>query len=109
MSPAKPGCGKIAILGALFERRSATISAAKSREPEYSTLAPVAFSKQLIVFRSISSSWPPVIEPAIVITSPEKLPKSPIGVRVLQTSECDPAKLALAVNKDAAIAVPRKS
>jgi hypothetical protein len=44
----------------------------------------------------------------MVITSPEKLPKSPIGVKVLHTSECDPAKLALAVNKDAAIAVPSK-
>ena len=87
---------------------SATISAAKSREPAYSTLAPVAFSKQLMVFRSCFSSWPPVIEPAMVITSPEKLPRSPIGVRVLHTSACDPAKLAPAVNRDTAIAVPPK-
>ena len=63
------------MFGALFERKSATINAAKSREPEYLTTAPVAFSKQLTVFVSISSSLPS-IEPAMVTTSPSKRPRS---------------------------------
>ena len=75
------------MFGALFERKSATIKAAKSREPEYFTVAPVAFSKQLTVFSNIFSSWPS-IEPATVMTSPSKLPKSPSLDGVSQTSAC---------------------
>ena len=91
MSPARPGCGKIATFGALFERKSATISAAKSREPEYLMTAPVAFSKQFKVFVIISSSLSKR-EPEIVITSPGKLPMSPSLDGVLHTSACaDPA------------------
>ena len=87
MSAARPGCGKIAMFGALFERRSATISAAKSLDPEYFTTAPVAFSKQLTVLTSISSSLPS-IDPAIVITSPAKSPRSPSADGVSHTSAC---------------------
>ena len=89
------------MLGALFERRSATINAAKSREPEYLTTAPVAFSKQLTVFVSISSSLPS-IEPAIVMTSPSKRPRSPKADGVSHTSAlATPASV-----KDATAAAP---